>query len=228
MQEVKNVCSNKNDNQFRANSLLNLEEFNKTLDKIFERKRMKKAEKNSETIKENFSINLPSAIEDLIDKKLNGNLLDKIDINLIDGINNKIVEKLKDLPLQINIYLNLHQTQNPEQIAIGHVDNGAVAVKHSNAVDNPVNSAIAQAHSNAVDNPVNSAVALDDSNASDNPTNSAVAQDDSNSSDNPSNSAVAQDDSNASDNPTNSAVALEDSNASDNPLLSDVDQNKLI
>ncbi|MED1862868.1 hypothetical protein P4V41_05335 [Fictibacillus nanhaiensis] len=65
--------------------------------------------------------------------------------------------------------------QNPVQIAIGYINNGAIAIKKSNASDNPDASAVAQGHSNASDNPENSAVAQGKSNASDNPENSAVA-----------------------------------------------------
>jgi hypothetical protein len=63
----------------------------------------------------------------------------------------------------------------PVQIAIGYIDNGAIAINKSNASDNPYDSAVAQDYSNASDNPYNSAVAQKKSNASDNPYKSAVA-----------------------------------------------------
>ncbi|WP_052302348.1 hypothetical protein [Bacillus sp. SG-1] len=136
----------------------------------------------------------------------------------------EIQKKLKDLPFNINLNLNIHQQQNPEQISVGHVNHGAVAIKDSNAVDNPVNSSVAQAHSNASDNPKNSSVAQEHSASSDNPSNSAVALDKSKASDNPSNSAVAMEKSNASDNPSESPVAQEQSNSSDNPDFSTINQ----
>ncbi|MYL54983.1 hypothetical protein GLW08_16740 [Pontibacillus yanchengensis] len=57
------------------------------------------------------------------------------------------------------------QTQYPVQISLGYVDNGAIAIKDSNASDNPYNSAVSQDESNASDNPYNSAVAQEDSEA---------------------------------------------------------------
>lgn len=48
----------------------------------------------------------------------------------------------------------------PIQIAVGYIDNGAIAIDNSNASDNPSDSAVAQGYSNASDNPSNSAVAL--------------------------------------------------------------------
>jgi hypothetical protein len=143
-----------------------------------------------------------------------------------DQIIEAIEKKMKDLPFNINLNLNIHQQQNPEQIAVGHVNHGAIAIKDSNAVDHPVNSSVAQAHSNAADNPDNSSVAQDKSAASDNPDNSAVALKDSNASDNSINSTIGQEKSAASGNTAGSAVSLKDSNASDNPLLSNVDQEK--
>jgi hypothetical protein len=65
--------------------------------------------------------------------------------------------------------------ENPVQVAIGYIKNGAIAIKKSNASDNPDKSAVAQGHSNASDNPQGSAVAQGKSNASDNPKKSAVA-----------------------------------------------------
>ncbi|MGD6801949.1 hypothetical protein ACQCVK_21150 [Rossellomorea vietnamensis] len=166
------------------------------------------------------------AIQNEVKEQLNKGTLQDLTLTIVDSITGlakeqmetELQNKLKDLPLTINIHLNVHQQQNPEQIAVGHVNHGAVAIKDSNAVDHPVNSSVAQAHSSASDNPANSSVAQNQSEASDNPDDSAVSIDNSNSSDNPANSSVSQDQSSSSDNPNDSAVSLDNSNAADNPL----------
>ncbi|MYL32588.1 hypothetical protein GLW05_03155 [Pontibacillus yanchengensis] len=80
-----------------------------------------------------------------------------------------------DGPLEINIYLNVTQEQNPEQISLGHIEQSAIGIKDSNAVEKPVNSSIAQEKSYASDNPTESSVAQK-GNASKNPKYSDVEQ----------------------------------------------------
>ncbi|MGF2616313.1 hypothetical protein FZC84_00835 [Rossellomorea vietnamensis] len=165
------------------------------------------------------------AMHKQVKEQLNKGALKDLTLTIVDSITGlakeqietELQNKLKDLPFNINIHLNVHQQQNPEQIAVGHVNHGAVAIKDSNAVDHPVNSSVAQAHSSASDNPANSSLALNQSAASDNPDDSAVSFNNSNSSDNPTNSSVSQDHSASSDNPNESAVSLDNSKASDNP-----------
>ncbi|CAM4117328.1 hypothetical protein [Mesobacillus thioparans] len=106
------------------------------------------------------------------------------------------------------------QEQEPEQIAIGYITDGALAIDDSNASDNPTNSAVAQDYSNASGNPDDSAVAQGRSNSVYDGKTSG-SQEKSSSANDTNNSALAQYDSNASNDPFDSAVALDDSKANE-------------
>ncbi|MED1862867.1 hypothetical protein P4V41_05330 [Fictibacillus nanhaiensis] len=114
-----------------------------------------------------------------MDKKSKKELEKKLEKDLKNKLRKKLKKKLKkeisEYPVKVNLNLYLNVEQNPEQIAVGDVDNAAIAIKDSNAIDRATNSAVAQEKSSASDNPHKSAVAQERSNASDNPTYSSVA-----------------------------------------------------